>query len=92
MRTPHGDRLSIAGRYLLAAFGDPGHAFPATAGQLEDPRIQRIEVKWASGGTSSAERAEDSYLVTQEGETDALEVKFIADDGTQIATVPVENT
>jgi hypothetical protein len=30
--------------------------------------------------------------VTQEGETDALEVKFIADDGTEIATVPVENT
>jgi len=84
----------VVGSLIVAqsAGGGGAPSWSVAAGQLEDPRIQRIEVKWASGGTSSAERTEDSYLVTQEGETDALEVKFIADDGTEIATVPVENT
>ncbi len=84
----------VVGSLVVAksAGGGGAPSWSVAAGQLEDPRIQRIEVKWASGGTSSAERAENSYLVTQEGETDALEVKFIADDGSEIATVPVENT
>ncbi len=82
----------VVGSLVVAksAGGGGAPSWSVAAGQLEDPRIQRIEVRWASGGTSTADRAEDSYLVTQEGETDALQIRYLTEDGTEIATVPVE--
>ena len=65
-------------------------AWSAAAGELGDPRIEKVEIRWASGDTSSADRTNDAYLVVQRGSTTALDARYVTDDGTEIAKVPIE--
>ncbi|MEX0873814.1 MAG: hypothetical protein WD646_12110 [Actinomycetota bacterium] len=78
---------------LVIATSEGGSSQPAwsvAVGELEDPRIQRIEVRWASGDTSTASRSGDAYLSAEEGETEATVIRYLAEDGTEIARVPIE--
>lgn len=77
---------------LLIASSDGGGGQPAwsaAVGELIDSRIDRVEIKWATGETTMAPRVNDSFLVVEEGTTNALEARFLADDGSEIAKVPV---
>jgi hypothetical protein len=78
---------------LIVASSEGGSGQPAwsvAVGELEDPRIRRVEVKWTSGETSTGERSGDAYIVTQADETEATVVRYLAEDGTEVARVPVE--
>lgn len=82
------------GSLLVASFegGEGQPAWSVAAGELADPRIARVEIKWASGQTSSALRKRNAYLAVQEGTTTPLEARYLAKDGTEIAPVPVEGS
>jgi hypothetical protein len=82
------------GSLLVASFeGGKGQPpWSVAAGELADQRIARVEVKWASGQTSTAVRRGNAYLAVQEGTTTPLEARYLAKDGTEIAPVPVESS
>ncbi len=84
----------VVGSLLIASSpgGDGQPAWSAAVGQLLDDRIDRVEIKWASGESSFAARVTDAYLVVQKGTTKALEARYLAKDGAEIAKVPVEET
>ena len=82
----------VVGSLLIASSdgGDGQPAWSAAVGQLIDDRIDRVEIKWASGESSLAPRVSDAYLVVQKGKTTAREARYLAKDGAEIAKVPVE--
>jgi hypothetical protein len=82
----------VVGSLLVASSqgGDGQPAWSAAVGQLIDDRIDRVEIKWASGDSSFAPRVSDAYLVVQKGTTTALEARYLSKEGAEIAKVPVE--
>ena len=84
----------VVGSLLVAssAGGQGQPPWSAAVGQLIDDRIDRVEIRWASGESSFAPRVSDAYLVVQEGTTTALEARYLAKDGAEVARVPVEET
>ena len=82
----------VVGSLLIASSdgGDGEPAWSAAVGELIDSRIDRVELKWASGETSLGPRVNDAFLVVQEGQTTALEARYLSKDGAEIAKVPVE--
>jgi len=80
---------------LLVASSEGGTGQPpwsVAAGHLVDKRVKRVEVRWASGEVSAGPRRKNSYLVIQEGTTTPLEARYVAEDGTEIAKVPIESS
>jgi hypothetical protein len=78
---------------LLVASSEGGEGQPpwsAAAGQIKDNRIVRVEIRWASGDVTSAQRRNGAYLVLLEGTTTPLEARYLAKDGTEVAKVPIE--
>ncbi len=80
---------------LLIASSDGGDGQPpwtAAVGELIDDRIQRVEAKWASEETSLGPRTNDAYMAVQREVTTATEARYLADDGAEIARVPVDQS
>lgn len=82
----------VVGSLLVASSegGEGQPAWSAAVGELIDSRIDRVEVKWASGESGFGPRTGDAYLVVEEGTTIALEARYLSKDGAEIAKVPVE--
>jgi hypothetical protein len=82
----------VVGSLLIASSegGDGQPAWTAAVGELIDDRIERVEVKWAASDTSVGPRATDAYMVIERGVTTATEARYLADDGAEIARVPVD--
>jgi len=77
---------------LLVARSPGGKGQPpwsVAAGELGDPRIQRIDVRWATGPTTTGGRQNDSYFVVQRGTGRPVSIRYATKNGTEIATVPV---
>jgi hypothetical protein len=77
---------------LLVASSEGGTGQPpwsAAAGELIDDRVDRVEVTWEDGESTTGLRIGNAYLVAHEGTTTAVEATYLAEDGTEIATVPV---
>lgn len=87
------DRKDVVVGSLLVASSEGGTGQPpwsAAAGELRGTNIARVEIRWASGATSSAETKGNAYLVIQQGTTTPLEARYFGEDGTEIAKVPIE--
>lgn len=84
----------VVGSLLIASSegGSGQPAWSAAVGELLDKRIDRVEIRWASGESSFGPRVGDAYLVVEKGTTTALEARYLAKDGTEVAKVPVEET
>ncbi len=84
----------VVGSLLVASSAGSGSAEPAWSaamGELIDSRIDRVEVGWATGEKALAPRTGEAYLVVQKGRTKVLEVRYLADDGSEVAKVPVSD-
>jgi hypothetical protein len=81
----------VVGSLLVASSpgGEGQPAWSAAVGELLDKRIDRVEIRWTNGEKSYGSRNGDAYLVVERGETKALEARYLDDEGTEIATVPV---
>lgn len=79
------------GSLLLAtsAGGSGQPAWSAAYGELADDRITRTEIVWRDDGKTSADREGLAYLVVREGEVEAATARYLDEDGTEIAAVPV---
>ncbi len=89
------DRKDVVVGSLLVASSEGGAGQPpwsAAAGELRGTNIARVEIRWASGATSSATVRDNAYLVIQEGTTTPLEARYLTGDGTEIAKVPIEGS
>jgi hypothetical protein len=82
----------VVGSLLIASSegGDGQPPWTAAVGELIDDRIQRVEAKWASGEATLGPRTNDAYMAVQRGVTTATEARYLADDGAEIARVPVD--
>ena len=90
--TQRADITDVAVGSLLVARSSGGSGQPAwsvAAGELGDPRIEAIQVKWTTGQTTTGRRENDSYLVIERGTMQVASVRFTSKDGSEIATVPV---
>ena len=47
------------------------------------------EITWANGTRSIGARTGDAYLVVEQAKTRAVEARYLDEDGTEIAKVPV---
>jgi hypothetical protein len=77
---------------LLIASSDGGSGQPAwtaAVGELIDSRIDRVDVKWSTGDNNIGPRVGEAYMVVERGNTTAEEVRYLADNGEEIARVPV---
>jgi hypothetical protein len=77
---------------LLAARSKGGKGQPpwsVAAGELGDPRIKSVQVRWSSGQTTTGARRNDSYLIVERGTMGVSSVRYTSKDGAEIATVPV---
>jgi hypothetical protein len=86
------DITDVAVGSLLVARSPGGKGQPpwsVAAGELGDPRIRGIQVRWSSGATTTGPRQNDSYLVVKQGTLNVASVRYVSKDGTEIATVPV---
>ena len=86
------DITDVAVGSLLVARSKGGKGQPAwsiAAGELGDPRIRSVQVRWSSGQTTTRARQNDSYLIVERGTMGASSVRYASKDGTEIATVPV---
>lgn len=85
------DDVGVGSMLIASSEGGSGQpAWTAAVGKLTDPRVERVEVTWASSDTSIGPRTNDSYLVVQPGATTATEARFLAEGGTEIARFPIE--
>jgi hypothetical protein len=84
----------VVGSLLVASSAGGGGqpAWSAAVGELIDARIDRVEVKWSSGEKTIAPRTGSAYLVVQKGTTKAVEARYLADDGAEVAKVPVSGS
>lgn len=84
----------VVGSLLLASSeGGAGQpAWSAAVGELADTRIQQVEVTWSNGDKTIGTRVGSAYLVTEKGTTSAKSARYIAKDGTEIATVPIKTS
>jgi len=79
---------------LLIASSDGGGGQPpwtAAVGELLDSRIDRVDVKWSTGDNNIGPRVGEAYMVVERGNTTAEEVRYLADNGEEIARVPVSD-
>jgi hypothetical protein len=80
---------------LLIASSEGGSGQPpwsAAVGELIDDRIDRVEVTWAGQSEPAfAPIVNDAYLVVQRGTTEAVEARYLSEDGAEIAKVPVSS-
>lgn len=77
---------------LLVASSDGGSGQPAwsiASGELGDPRVDRVEITWEGGETDVAPKTENAYLVAHEGNAKATQARYLAEDGAEIAKVPI---
>jgi hypothetical protein len=91
----HAETDDVAVGSLLVAQSPGGSGQPewsAVVGELSDSRIERVEVKWKNGDKEAKNRRNDSYLVVREGSTEPETARFLTEDGTEIAQVPVESS
>lgn len=79
------------GSLLIASHegGDGQPAWSTVVGELSDQRVSRVEVTWADGATSTVDATSHAYIAVTPGVTEALEAVYLAEDGTEIARVPV---
>lgn len=83
----------VASLLLASSEGSEGQPpWSAAAGELSDERIEKVEIRWASGDVTSAERSNGGYLVLQQGTTTPLEARYLSGDGVEIAKVPIEGS
>lgn len=90
----HAETDDIAVGSLLVARSPGGAGQPewtAAVGELSDSRIASIEIKWKNGDKEAKDRRNDAYLVVREGSTEPETARFLTEDGTEIAQVPVES-
>lgn len=86
------DPDDVAVGSLLVAQSPGGSGQPpwsAAVGELSDGRIDRVEVIWSDGQTTSGSRSNDAYLVVTEGDADPQTTRYLTADDTEIAKVPV---
>lgn len=84
------DDVGVGSLLVTSHEGGAGQpAWSAAAGELRDERIERVEIRWASGAVTSAPRTNDAYLVLSPGTTTPLEARFLGRGGTEIARVPI---
>lgn len=80
------------GSLLLAT--SPGGAgqpsWSAAFGELGDDRIRRIEIIWADGQKTTADREGSAYMIVRRGERKATLARYISADGMEVAQVPIE--
>lgn len=77
---------------LLVATSDGGEGQPpwtAAFGELSDDRVARVEVAWTGGTTTTATLRGRAYLALRPDETTVDTVRYLAEDSSVIATVPV---
>jgi hypothetical protein len=81
----------VVGSLLVASSqgGSGQPAWSAAVGELLDRRIERVQVTWANGTRTVGARTGDAYLVVESARTRALEARYLDEDGTEIAKVPV---
>jgi hypothetical protein len=81
----------VVGSLLVASSpgGSGQPAWSAAVGELLDKRIDRVQITWANGTRSIGARTGDAYLVVEGARTRAVEARFLDEDGTEIAKVPV---
>ena len=87
------DLTDVAVGSMLVATSRGGKGQPpwsAASGELGDERIQRIQIRWTDGKTTTGLRRNDSYLVVEGGSLTVGSVRFLSGAGTEIATVPVQ--
>ncbi len=85
--------VKVGSLVVVSSEGAEGQPpWSVAAGHLVEPRIGLIEIRWASGDVSRATRKNNAYLVIQAGTTTPLEARYLANDGTEIARVPLEGT
>jgi hypothetical protein len=86
------DITDVAVGSLLVARSNGGKGQPpwsVAAGELGDPRIASVQVRWSTSQTTTGARQNDSYLVVERGSMGVSSVRYVAKDGTEVATVPV---
>lgn len=77
---------------LLVARAPGGRGQPewsAAVGELSDGRITRVEIEWAAGERASADRTNDAYMVVVKGNAEPQVARYLTEDDTEIARVPV---
>lgn len=81
----------VVGSLLVASSpGGAGQpAWSAAVGELLDRRIDRVQITWANGTKTVGERTGNAYLVVEGARTRAVEARYLDEDGTEIAKVPV---
>jgi hypothetical protein len=86
------DITDVAVGSLIVARSKGGKGQPpwsVAAGELGDPRIRTVAVRWSNGRTTTGARQNDSYLIVDGGTSSVSSVRYVAGDGAEIATVPV---
>lgn len=86
------DTDDVAVGSLLVASSAGGEGQPpwaAALGELSDARISEVQIEWTDGESSSAPVRDEAYLVVREGSPQPETARFLTDDGTEIAAVPI---
>jgi hypothetical protein len=84
------DDVGVASLLVASSEGGPGQpAWSAAAGEFGKGG-SRVEIRWASGDVAAAARINSAYLVLQAGTTTPLEARYLAEDGREIARVPID--
>lgn len=84
------DDVRVGSLLVASAEGGKGQpAWTAAFGELSDDRITRVEVAWTGGTTTSATLRGRAYLALRPDETTVETVRYLGEDGAEIATVPV---
>lgn len=87
------DDVGVGSLLVTSHEGGTGQpAWSVAAGELSDDRIERVEIRWASGSVTSAPRTNDAYLVLSPGTTTPLEARYLGRAGIEIARVPIEGS
>lgn len=87
------DDVGVGSLLVTSHEGGTGQpAWSAAAGELSDDRIERVEIRWASGSVTSAPRTNGAYLVLSPGTTTPLEARYLGRAGIEIAKVPIEGS
>jgi hypothetical protein len=84
------DDVVVGSLLVASSAGGAGQpAWSAAVGELLDKRVDRVQIKWANGDSTIGGRTGNAYLVIDDGQTRAVEARYLDKNGAEIAKVPV---
>ncbi|HVE91141.1 MAG TPA: hypothetical protein VNE62_02420 [Actinomycetota bacterium] len=84
------DDVGVGSLLVSSSQGGAGQpSWTAAFGEAMDPRIRAVEMTWSDTTTTAAGLRGPAYLVVRRGVDTAKLARYLAEDGSEVAKVPV---